>query len=299
MLYHPQIETFIYVAESKSFSQAAERLYMTPTAVMKQINNLEERLGVLLFERNNHGLALTKAGESLYKDSKYLVDYSQRAIEKVKSIAQQEHQTSIRIGTSVMTPAKFVMDIWSDLQSKDKHLKIELVPFDNTPENAREILKNLGNQIDVVAGIYDDNLMKERRFQVAPLEDKKVLFAFPINNPLSQKEVLTLEDMKQNTVMFIKKGWNCHIDQLRKTLEENKIEIVDFDFYNLNAFNIAVKENRMIVAVDGWENIHPLLKLVPIEIECSVPYGIMYSLTPSPIVRHFIDTVSEINAKKK
>lgn len=55
-MYNPQLTTFISVAESGSFTKAAEALFITPTAVMKQINALEERLGITLFGRTNHGL---------------------------------------------------------------------------------------------------------------------------------------------------------------------------------------------------------------------------------------------------
>ena len=72
-MYNPQIETFISVAESGSFSKAAEAFYISPTAVMKQINTLEERLGITLFNRTNHGLALTEAGKSFLQDAKYKI----------------------------------------------------------------------------------------------------------------------------------------------------------------------------------------------------------------------------------
>ena len=58
-MYNPQLDTFVAVAEQGSFSKAAEKLYITPTAVMKQLNALESHLGFALFVRTNHGLALT------------------------------------------------------------------------------------------------------------------------------------------------------------------------------------------------------------------------------------------------
>ena len=43
---HPLLNTFLAVAESGSFTKAAEKLYITPTAVMKQMNALEEHLNL-------------------------------------------------------------------------------------------------------------------------------------------------------------------------------------------------------------------------------------------------------------
>ena len=61
-MYNPQLETFLCVAESGSFNKAAEKLYISPPAVIKQINLLEESLGLQLFVRSHRGLQMTKAG---------------------------------------------------------------------------------------------------------------------------------------------------------------------------------------------------------------------------------------------
>ena len=56
-MYNPQLETFIRAADAGSFNKAAEESYITPTAVIKQINLLESSLGVKLFERSQIGRA--------------------------------------------------------------------------------------------------------------------------------------------------------------------------------------------------------------------------------------------------
>lgn len=58
-LYNPQLETFLCVAESGSFNKAAEKLFISPPAVIKQINLLEENLGLQLFLRTHRGIQLT------------------------------------------------------------------------------------------------------------------------------------------------------------------------------------------------------------------------------------------------
>lgn len=75
-MFDGRLETFIKVAEVGSFTKAADDLYITPTAVMKQINALEKELSVTLFGRTNHGLRLTKAGESFLQDARYLLEYA-------------------------------------------------------------------------------------------------------------------------------------------------------------------------------------------------------------------------------
>lgn len=53
-MYNPQLETFLRVADAGSFNKAAEEAYITPAAVIKQINLLESSLDVKLFERRNY-----------------------------------------------------------------------------------------------------------------------------------------------------------------------------------------------------------------------------------------------------
>lgn len=52
-MYNPQLDTFIRVAEAGSFSKAASALFITPTAVIKQMNLLESCLGLTLFHRSH------------------------------------------------------------------------------------------------------------------------------------------------------------------------------------------------------------------------------------------------------
>ena len=83
-MYNPQLETFIRVADAGSFNKAAEQAYVTPTAVIKQMNLLEDGLGVKLFERTHRGLKLTRAGISLYQDAKYIIGYCKDSVTRAK-----------------------------------------------------------------------------------------------------------------------------------------------------------------------------------------------------------------------
>lgn len=291
---NPQLTTFIAVAESGSFTKAAEALYITPTAVMKQINALEERVGITLFTRTNHGLELTAAGRSFLQDTKYILDYSARAIEKAKEIDHKDKQQLIRIGTSIMTPAKFLLDVWAEIQRFNPYIKIELIPFENTPINSVEILKNLGKHIDIVAGLYDDNFLKERGCKAAHFYDKKLSFAVPVSHSLCSKSKIEMRDLRGQRVLLIRRNWNEYIDKLREDLTANGTEIVDFDMFNLNAFNRAAQENIPIITVEGWEDVHPLLRIVPADWEYRIPFGILYSPTPTKQVKDFIAALQRI-----
>lgn len=297
MLYNPQLETFVAVADAGSFTKAAEALYVTPTAVMKQINALEKGLSATLFERSNHGLRLTKAGESFCADARYILEYIDRAAQKAREIDEGENRRSIRIGTSVMTPAKFILDVWSQIQSRMPTLKIELIPFENNPVNSVEILKNLGQHIDVVAGLYDDRFLQERGCLAAHMYNKKILLAVPVTHALSAEKKIGAETLKNRRVLFIRRGWNVYIDALRDKLEGRGVRTKDFEMFNISAYNRAVAENTPIITVEGWEDVHPLLKIIPVAWEDSVPFGAFYSPKPTRLVKKFIDLLSSIAAQ--
>ena len=75
MMYNPQLDAFLCVVEAGSFSKAAEQLYISAPAVIKQINSLEASLGMKLFDRTHRGLVVTEAGQSIYNDAKYIIGY--------------------------------------------------------------------------------------------------------------------------------------------------------------------------------------------------------------------------------
>lgn len=186
-MYNPQLETFLCVAEAGSFNKAAEKLFISAPAVIKQINLLEGKLGVQLFERTHRGLVLAKAGQSMLQDSRYIIQYCKDSVTRARN-AMQESERVIRIGTSPMTPAQVLLGLCPALQADCPGIKFQLVPFENTPENAREILGNLGQNIDVVAGIFDETLLKLRKCAGLELSREPICCAVSVHHPLAQKE---------------------------------------------------------------------------------------------------------------
>ena len=84
MMYNPQLDTFLCVVEAGSFSKAAEQLYLSAPAVIKQINSLEASLGMKLFDRTHRGLVVTEAGQSIYNDAKYIIGYCKESVQRAK-----------------------------------------------------------------------------------------------------------------------------------------------------------------------------------------------------------------------
>ena len=295
-MYNPQLETFIRVAEAGSFNKAAEESFITPTAVIKQINLLEDSLGVKLFDRTHRGLHLTKAGHSLYQDSKYIIHYCRDSITRAKN-AMQEDSNIIRIGSSPITPAQLLMELWSRVQALHPNIKFQIVPFENTPENAREILANLGKNIDIVGGIFDDTMLDVRACAGLELIRGPFHCAVSIHHRLATKDKLQLSDLYGENLLLMHRGWSRYVDQLRDDLSQNhpQINIVDFDFYGMDIFNRCENTNDVLLAIPGWANVHPLLKVIPVEWNHCIPYGILHSPTPTPTVQQFLDAAEKVS----
>ena len=85
---------FLAVAREQSFSQAAERLYLSQPTLSRQLHELEQELGKQLFIRGNKGVTLTEEGMMLRKRAEEI-------IELVEKTQQEVSQSSDRIGGKV------------------------------------------------------------------------------------------------------------------------------------------------------------------------------------------------------
>ena len=293
-MYNPQLETFLCVAESGSFNRAAEKLYISPPAVIKQINLLEGSLGVRLFVRTHRGLQLTEAGKSLTQDAKYIIQYCKDSVTRAKNAMENSGEV-IRIGTSPMTPAQVLVDLWPKLQENCPGTKFQLVPFDNTPENAREILANLGQNIDVVAGIFDETMLNLRQCAGLEISREPICCAVSVHHRLARQDRLTVPDLYGEKLMLMRRDWSHYVDLLRDDLWKNhpQIQIVDFSFYDVNAFNQCENNNCVLMAVEKWQYVHPLLKILPVDWGYTIPYGLLHSPAPLPVVQRFLQAVAK------
>ena len=295
MLYNPQLDTFICVVEAGSFSKAAEQLYISAPAVMKQINALENNLNIQLFERTHRGLVVTAAGKSLYQDARYLIQYSKESLLRAKD-AMNDNDEIIRVGISPMTPPEIFVELWPKIQELYPDMKFKMITFENTPENAREILANMGQNIDVIAGIFDRTMLRLRGCDGTEISREPFCAAVSIHHRLSKKEKITLEDLSGETLMLMQRGWSYYGDKLRDDMIKNHpdINIVDFELYNVEAFNRCENNNEVLAAFKSWESVHPLIRIIPVEWDYTMPFGILHSKTPSGKVKQLRKAINRI-----
>ena len=291
-LYNPQLDTFLCVAAAGSFSKAAEKMYITPTAVIKQINLLESNLGVMLFTRSHRGLTLTEAGRAFLQDARHIAQYCRKAADNARKAAQKDAMI-IRVGTSSMTPSHFLTELWPRICKQCTDIRFEFVSFENTPENAREILGNLGHHIDIVPGVFDDAFLASRHCSALELSREPLCGAVPVTHPLAQKGRLSIRDLYGQRLMLIQRGWNGEVDALRDRLhrEHGQIEIVNFDFFSARIFENCERSGSLMMTIPYWGQVHPLLRIIPVDWDCQVSFGLFHAPHPSLAVQHFLDTV--------
>lgn len=78
-----QLESFINVVNLKSFSKAAEKMFLTQPAITNNIQNLEKELGTVLLNRKNKKITVTEAGEILYRYANDLINMRDTARYKI------------------------------------------------------------------------------------------------------------------------------------------------------------------------------------------------------------------------
>lgn len=294
-MYNPQLDTFITAADAGSFSKAAELMFITPTAVIKQINLLESALDVKLFERTHRGLSLTKAGVSLYKDTKYIIQYCKDSVSRAKN-AMQGDTDIIRIGTSPMTPAQALMELWPAIHEICPEIKFQMVPYENNLENARRILANLGQDIDVVVGVFDEVMLNLRRCAGFEISREPLCCAVSIYHPLAAKTRLAIQDLYGENLLMMHRDWSRYVDELRDDLWKNhpQVNLVDFDIYSVEIFNRCENSNDVLLCIEPWATVHPLLKVIPVDWDYSMPYGLLHAPKPSEIVAKFLKSVKKV-----
>lgn len=293
-MYNPQLDTFIRVAEAGSFSKAASALFITPTAVIKQMNLLESRLGLTLFHRSHQGLSLTKAGESLLRDARHIIQYSQESVARAH-MAERAEKRIVRVGVSLMTPSSPFSLMWPRVKELCPGMSMQVVTFENTPEAARG-LANLGQDMDVVLGVFDDAFLKEHGCAGLELAREPLHCAVPTGSSLAERSIITLSDLHGHSLMLIRRGWNVEIDRLRDEVlgRHPQIDVVDFPQYRIEVFNRCANEDFALATLAIWEDVHPLLKTVPTDWECKVSYGVLHAPEPAEHVREFLDALAEV-----
>lgn len=290
---NPQLETFVCAADSGSLAKAAEKLFISPTAAMKQINSLEHHLGLKLFDRTPQGVHLTPGGEIIYRDAKFLFEYSRRSIENAKQ-AMGSRDTTFCVGTSLLNPAKPFMDLWYQASCEFPDYKLHLVSFEDDHTGILSVISKLGVNFDFLVGVCDSRQWLSQ-CNMMPLGYYKKMCAVSREHPLAQKKVLEISDLYGQTLMMVAEGDSGTNDFIRNDLRRNhpQIRIEDTPhFYDISVFNHCAETRNVLLTLECWQDVHPGLVTLPVNWDYRIPYGLLYPLNPLADIKRFVDTVA-------
>ena len=296
-LLNPYVKTFLNVADRGSFSSAADQLYISKVSVMNQINALEARIGVSLFNRTHSGVSLTDAGKSFYQNAQAMVRLSETSIREARQIGGAASQT-IRVGTSMMRPCNSLIKLWENSGTDRKEYQFSVIPFNDGADSLNAMLAAVGDTIDCfVTPCGSMSILMNYSF--LPIGSCKCAIAMSKKHPLAKKEILRWEDLEGESLLLVKRGESYVLDEMRDEIHRihPSVQIVDFDgYYDLSAFNLCEQRGYLMETLDMWASLHPSLATIPVNWDYEMPYGIIYAKKPSDTVKTFIDVISKTTA---
>jgi LysR family transcriptional regulator, benzoate and cis,cis-muconate-responsive activator of ben and cat genes len=178
---------FVAVADELSFTRAAARLHIAQPPLSRQIRQLEEELGVQLFERSTRSISLTPAGSYLYQQARLIVARVRDVEDSVRRIAKGG-RSWFGLGFVPSLLYGFLPELIRRL--RETHPRVELGLNQLTTAQQVDALKT--GRIDAGFGrifIEDDAIVREI------VDEEPLIAAVPAKNPISRRETTTLRRM--------------------------------------------------------------------------------------------------------
>ena len=228
---------FCKVAQSKSYSDAAEKLELSVPNVSKQISSLEEQLNLKLFNRESKGVTLTEAGQELYE----IVNKSISSFDFAEKMAKNKNDMEsgcIKIGCPSHFTNYFLMEKIEKLKKDFPKLNVEIV-CEVDMNKMLELLQN--HKIDFA--IMDSEINNTK------VEVQELL---TINNIFVSKAPLKISDIKEledlNCILNLENTKSTK--KLKEILEKNNISLQADMMCDATEIRVeAVKRNMGIAYV--------------------------------------------------
>lgn len=190
-----QLEYFLAAAEELNFTKAAERNYVSQTAVTQQIKLLEEQIGVRLFDRSNKRVKLTAAGKVFMAEAELLQKLYEQAVVKAQ-IASNGFVGDLHIGLCTGLYNTDLPDMFRNFYEKYPKIHLEF-----------QVAEPYTVMNDLKGGHY--NMIVTPRFKADYYEglESVLLGRYPIicavnkHNGLSAKKSVSWEDLEGSDVI--------------------------------------------------------------------------------------------------
>jgi DNA-binding transcriptional LysR family regulator len=232
MLNVHEMNVFLVAAETQNFSEAARQLHMTQPAVSMQIQALEQRLGIPLFERSGRRIRLSEAGEALTPLARDLVNMSLHIEETMKSLSG-EVVGHLKIGCST-TGGKYILPQLI-ARFRRMHPRVNVTVYNSGRDHVMQMLCDGLAHISVVSSLVN---CRDAEFQ--PFFTDRVVLIVPVDHPWASRDSITpqqlrdavfiLRDDTAGTRQVMQEGLlehGIHLDDLKVVMELGNAEAIE------------------------------------------------------------------------
>lgn len=183
-----QLKYFIAVAEELHFGRAAQRLHISQPPLSQQIRQLEDDLGVQLFERTQRMVRLTYAGEVFLAQARAALFKCEEAVDIVRAAARGEAGL-LRFGYTAASAYSIIAPLIQAFKARHPRVEVamqEAVSGDQVRDLAQGRLDvGLVRPLAEWPGLVHELLLEER-----------LIVALPVNHALAQQRSVSLEDLQ-------------------------------------------------------------------------------------------------------
>lgn len=179
---------FVEMANEKNMSRAAEKLHVTQPTMSRQLKELEEELGVKLFQRTNYAIRLTDEGEIFLRRAKDILNLVDKTKAEFLSEEDPAHY-EVNVGCPETDSIKYVARAEHSLQDRN----IPLVCHIHSG-NAEDVLERLNKGLDDFSLVLD--YVDTSRYHHIPLPAHETWgVIMKKEHPLAKKKRLTTDDL--------------------------------------------------------------------------------------------------------
>jgi len=233
---------FMTVAEELHFRKAAERLYISQPGLSRQIRQMEEDLGVQLFERNNRKVLLTPAGQYLKQEVSVLLKNLEEAFEHTQ-LMEKGQEGSIKLGYVGSAMQNVIPELLIKFREEHPTILFNLAEMDN----ARQVQALLNKEIDI--GFVRLNQVPED-LQLHPVLSDTFSLVLPQNHPLDARNFHSLAQLKQASFILFEKNFSpVYFERVMSVFEQASFT-PNVTHYTVHANTIfRLVENQFGVAI--------------------------------------------------
>lgn len=178
---------FLEVARTGSVNQAAQRLHVAASAVSRQLGKLEDSLGVVLFERQARGMALTEAGARLLAHATVHDAQATELVEQLQGLSVQQ-ALRVRVACTEGFAASFMPLVMSAF--RQEHPQVQLQLLVGLPQEVSALV--LCGEVDLALKY---SVAPEKGLQVLHSAIAPVYAIMPAQHPLARQRSVSVADV--------------------------------------------------------------------------------------------------------